>query len=224
MQDAFEATNIWTRRVRIGKASVEREMSAARKSDLELSGKPVKDNTRSSRCGCNAMIRLLSTWYKSSSPTILVMDGHKLKYQFSLGGAMFHNGMEAWVRGFNEREKKMFDRVGLPVSRGLLSRMYLHMENTWNREAPSMLRSLMSTSSLGYALRLCRMIMVPIAFDRDWCFGESPGYIAYYADNFNGTRLEEDIPRAGLASRRKRMLYETLAAQCNTAPRAGFMV
>lgn len=66
------------------------------------------------------------------------------------------------------------------------------MENTWNREAPSMLRSLMSTSSLGYALRLCRMvctmhmlvhwinvmsnffllylqIMVPIAFDRDWC-------------------------------------------------------
>ncbi|KAI4996754.1 hypothetical protein ZWY2020_052096 [Hordeum vulgare] len=83
---------------------------------------------------------------------------------------MFHNGMEAWVRGFNEREKKMFDRVGLPVSRGLLSPdVPLHMENTWNREAPSMLRSLMSTSSLGYALRLCRMIMVPIAFDRDWC-------------------------------------------------------
>ncbi|KAI4973817.1 hypothetical protein ZWY2020_041598 [Hordeum vulgare] len=240
---------------------------------------------------------LSSTWYKSSSPTILVMDGHKLKYQFSLGGAMFHNGMEAWVRGFNEREKKMFGRVGLPVSRGLLSPdVPLHMENTWNREAPSMLRSLMSTSSLGYALRLCRMIMVPVAFDRDWCLyvfdkllkclsvldpiftgmakedyrdkhgvtidymlkgmkyvgemlddgwsmhipdwgvkyninmhlacpsGESPGYIAYYADNFNGTRLEEDIPRAGLASRRKRMLYETLAAQCNTAPRAGFMV
>ncbi|KAI5011452.1 hypothetical protein ZWY2020_013589 [Hordeum vulgare] len=214
---------------------------------------------------------LSSTWYKSSSPTILVMDGHKLKYQFSLGGAMFHNGMEAWVRGFNEREKKMFDRVGLPVSRGLLSPdVPLHMENTWNREAPSMLRSLMSTSSLGYALRLCRMIMVPIAFDRDWCLyvfdkllkrlsvldpiftgmakedyrdkhgvtidymlkvcsllfsiGESPGYIAYYADNFNGTRLEEDIPRAGLASRRKRMLYETLAAQCNTTPRAGFTV
>ncbi|KAI5013204.1 hypothetical protein ZWY2020_028158 [Hordeum vulgare] len=181
---------------------------------------------------------LSSTWYKSSSPTILVMDGHKMKYQFRLGGAMFHNGMEAWVRGFNEREKKMFDRVGLPVSRGLLS-----------PDVP---------------------IMVPIAFDRDWCLyvfdkllkrlsvldpiftgmakedyrdkhgvtidymlkgcsflfssGESPGYIAYYADNFNGTRLEEDIPRAGLASRRKRMLYETLAAQCNTAPRAGFMV
>ncbi|KAI4978557.1 hypothetical protein ZWY2020_015310 [Hordeum vulgare] len=143
----------------------------------------------------------------------------------SLGGAMFHNGMEAWVRGFNEREKKMFDRVGLPVSRGLLSPdVPLHMENTWNKEAPSMLRSLMSTSSLGYALRLCRMIMVPIAFDRDWCFGESPGYIAYYADNFNGTRLEEDIPRAGLASRRKRMLYKTLAVQCNTAPRTSFMV
>ncbi|KAI4972629.1 hypothetical protein ZWY2020_003554 [Hordeum vulgare] len=205
---------------------------------------------------------LSSTWYKSSSPTILVMDGHKLKYQFSLGGAMFHNGMEAWVRGFNEREKKMFDRVGLPVSRGLLSpdvpRGSIHVEELY------------ATSSLGYALRLCRMTMVPIAFDRDWCLyvfdkllkrlsvldpiftgmakedykdkhgvtidyilkgcsflfssGESPGYIAYYADNFNGTRLEEDIPRAGLASRRKRMLYETLAAQCNTAPRAGFMV
>ncbi|KAI4991310.1 hypothetical protein ZWY2020_039681 [Hordeum vulgare] len=49
-----------------------------------------------------------------------------------------------------------------------------------------------------------------------WHVGESPGYIAYYADNFNRTRLEEDIPR--------RMLYETLAAQCSTAPRAGFMV
>ncbi|KAI4979920.1 hypothetical protein ZWY2020_016673 [Hordeum vulgare] len=216
----------------------------------------------------SCMKSLSSTWYKISSPTLLVMDGHKLKYQFSLGGAMYHNSMEAW----------------------------LHMENTWNREAPSMLRSLMSTSSLGYALRLCRMIMVPIAFDRDWCLyvfdkllkrlsvldpvftemakedyrvkhgvtidymlkgmkyvgemlddgwsmhipdwgvkyninmhlacasGESPGYIAYYADKFNGTRLEKDIPRAGLASRRKRMLYETLAARCNTAPRAGFMV
>ncbi|KAI4992857.1 hypothetical protein ZWY2020_007170 [Hordeum vulgare] len=91
-----EATSGWTRRVRIGKAPVEREMSAARKSALELSvrayitkrdgnvanpvigtsfdsideaynfynlysweGKPVKDNIRSSRCGCNAMIRLL---------------------------------------------------------------------------------------------------------------------------------------------------------------------
>ncbi|KAE8787795.1 Protein FAR1-RELATED SEQUENCE 3 [Hordeum vulgare] len=119
-----EATSGWTRRVRIGKAPVEREISAARKSALELSvrayitkhdgnvanpvigtsfdsideaynfynlyswevgfgirlsksrlnvnrsrcmqeivcgcaGKPVKDNTRSSRCGCNAMIRLL---------------------------------------------------------------------------------------------------------------------------------------------------------------------
>ncbi|KAI4976467.1 hypothetical protein ZWY2020_050074 [Hordeum vulgare] len=128
---------------------------------------------------------LSSTWYKSSSPTILVMDGHKLKYQFSLGGAMFHNGMEAWVRGFNEREKKMFDRVGLRFQ-GLLSRMYF-----------------------------CSLL---------FSNGESPGYIAYYAHNFNGTRLEEDIPRAGLASRRKRMLYETLAAQCNTAPRAGFMV
>ncbi|KAE8799348.1 hypothetical protein D1007_25276 [Hordeum vulgare] len=102
-----EATNGWTRRVRIGKAPVEREMSAARKSALELSvrayitkrdgnvanpvigtsfdsidrltisiiyihgrlvlGKPVKDNTRSSRCGCNAMIMLLRSedngWY-----------------------------------------------------------------------------------------------------------------------------------------------------------------
>ncbi|KAE8792533.1 hypothetical protein D1007_32935 [Hordeum vulgare] len=78
--------------------------------------------------------------------------------------------MEAWLRGFNKREKKMIDRVGLPVSRGLLSPdVRLHMETTWNREAPTILRSLMSTSSLGYALRLCRMIMVPIAFDRDWC-------------------------------------------------------
>ncbi|KAE8807607.1 hypothetical protein D1007_16153 [Hordeum vulgare] len=127
-----EATSGWTRRVRIGKASVERKMSAARKSALELSvrayitkrdgnvanpvigtsfdsideaynfynlyswevgfgirlsksrlnvnrsrcmqeivcgcaGKPVKDNIRSSRCGCNAMIRLLRSedngWY-----------------------------------------------------------------------------------------------------------------------------------------------------------------
>ncbi|KAE8810982.1 Protein FAR1-RELATED SEQUENCE 3 [Hordeum vulgare] len=152
-----EATSGWTRRVRIGKAPVEREMSAARKSALELSvrayitkrdgnvanpvigtsfdsideaynfynlyswevgfgirlsksrlnvnrsrcmqeivcgcaGKPVKDNTRSSRCGCNAMIRLLRSedngWY-IYLVTQLRQNNVSLGKVFSIVGSFF---------------------------------------------------------------------------------------------------------------------------------------
>ncbi|KAE8805355.1 Protein FAR1-RELATED SEQUENCE 3 [Hordeum vulgare] len=146
-----EATSGWTRRVRIGKAPVEREMSAARNSALELSVRayitkrdvnvanpvigtsfdsideaynfynlyswevgfgirlsksrlnvnrsrcmqeivcgcaPVKDNTRSSRCGFNAMIRLLRSedngWYIS-----LRQNNVSLGKVFSIVGSFF---------------------------------------------------------------------------------------------------------------------------------------
>ncbi|VAI81385.1 unnamed protein product [Triticum turgidum subsp. durum] len=53
--------------------------------------------------------------------------------------------------------------------------------------------------------------------------GESAGYIAYYADNFNGTRLEHDVPQDGMPARRRRMLYETMAAKGNSTPSPGIM-
>ncbi|KAI5007387.1 hypothetical protein ZWY2020_050832 [Hordeum vulgare] len=189
---------------------------------------------------------LSSTWYKSSSPTFLVMDGHKLKYQYNLDGAMYHNDMEAWVRGFNEREKKMFDRVGLPVSRGLLSpdvpllKRFSVLDPVFTEMTKEDYR-VKHGVTIDYMLK--GMKYVGEMLEDGWSMhipewsvkyninmhiacgsGESPGYIAYYADNFNRTRLEEDIPQAGLTSRRKRMLYETLPARCNTAPHPGFMV
>ncbi|XBH73745.1 hypothetical protein VPH35_100810 [Triticum aestivum] len=84
-------------------------------------------------------------WYESSHPTPLKLDGNKIKYQFSL------KGMEAWVRGFNEREIKMMDMVGLPVWRGFVSpNVPLHFENILDPEGAAVLRMLLSSRSIGY--------------------------------------------------------------------------
>ncbi|XP_040247355.2 uncharacterized protein [Aegilops tauschii subsp. strangulata] len=109
-------------------------------------------------------------WYESSHPTPLKLDGNKIKYQFSLKGEMHYNGMEAWVRGFNEREIKMMEMVGLPVWRGFVSPdVPLHFENILDLEGAAVLRMLLSSRSIGYQLRLCRLIMMPISMMRGWC-------------------------------------------------------
>ncbi|KAI4986773.1 hypothetical protein ZWY2020_019403 [Hordeum vulgare] len=60
-------------------------------------------------------------WYENHKPTPLKLNGYKLKYQCILTGEMFYSGLDAWIRGFNEREKNMMEEVGLPVWRGLVS-------------------------------------------------------------------------------------------------------
>lgn len=59
------------------------------------------------------------TWFEHHSPTVLRIDGHKIKYQFSLHGELLYTGLDAWVRGWNERERRMMERVHLPNWRGL---------------------------------------------------------------------------------------------------------
>ena len=56
----------------------------------------------------------IRTWFEHHSPTMLRIDGHKIKYQFSLHGEMLYTGLDAWVRGWNERERGMMERVHLP--------------------------------------------------------------------------------------------------------------
>ncbi|KAE8780413.1 Protein FAR1-RELATED SEQUENCE 5 [Hordeum vulgare] len=181
-----EATSGWTRRVRIGKAPVEREMSAARKSALELSvrayitkrdgnvanpvigtlfdsideaynfynlyswevgfgirlsksrlnvnrsrcmqeivcgcaGKPVKDNTRSSRCGCNAMIRLLRSedngWYicehrSSHNHPLSMTCGEKMHWQSHRHIDRYTKDLVTQLRQNNVSLGKVFSIVG----------------------------------------------------------------------------------------------------------------
>lgn len=61
----------------------------------------------------------IRTWFEHHSPTMLRIDGHKIKYQFSLHGEMLYTGLDAWVRGWNERERGMMERVHLPNWMGL---------------------------------------------------------------------------------------------------------
>ncbi|XP_044445729.1 uncharacterized protein, partial [Triticum aestivum] len=63
---------------------------------------------------------LSRTWFEHFNPTVLRLDGHKIKYQFSLLGEMLYTGLDAWVRGWNERESRMMARVHLPNWRGLV--------------------------------------------------------------------------------------------------------
>lgn len=49
----------------------------------------------------------IRTWFEHHSPTMLRIDGHKIKYQFSLHGEMLYTGLDAWVHGWNERERGM---------------------------------------------------------------------------------------------------------------------
>lgn len=60
------------------------------------------------------------TWFEHLSPTVLRLDGHNMKYQFSLHGEMLYTGFDAWVHGWNERESRMMARVHLPNWRGLV--------------------------------------------------------------------------------------------------------
>lgn len=60
------------------------------------------------------------TWFEHLSPTVLRLDGHKMKYQFSFHGEMLYTGFDAWVHGWNERESRMMARVHLPNWRGLV--------------------------------------------------------------------------------------------------------
>ncbi|XP_044410844.1 uncharacterized protein [Triticum aestivum] len=109
-------------------------------------------------------------WFESVRPTPLKLDGNKMKNQYSLNGEMGYNGMEAWVRGFNEREIMMMESVGLPLWRGIVSPdVSLHLENPYTREAMVTLRALLSSQNIGFQLRLCRMIMAPISITREWC-------------------------------------------------------
>ena len=48
---------------------------------------------------------------------MLRIDGHKIKYQFSLHGEMMYSVLDAL--GWNERERRMVERVHLPNWRGL---------------------------------------------------------------------------------------------------------
>ncbi|KAI5014520.1 hypothetical protein ZWY2020_055910 [Hordeum vulgare] len=96
------------------------------------------------------------------------LNGYKLKYQYSLTGEMFYSGLDAWIRGFNQREKNMMEEVGLPVWRGLVSAdVAANLENATPREAQDILLALVSSKSIGYQLRLCRMIMMPVSIERD---------------------------------------------------------
>ncbi|XP_044429287.1 uncharacterized protein [Triticum aestivum] len=228
---------------------------------------------------------LSRTWFEHHTPTVLRIDGHKMKYQFSLHGEMMYNGLDASVRGWNDRERSMMQRVDLPNWRGLLPPdVVLHIENIDTDNARVVLIAMLSMPKLGFPLCMCRLLLFPLWLANDWSLyafdmeltrvtvmdplytqvgslvyerkhgatvhmllkglkilgtilfdgwemdiskwtvrGESPGYIAHYADNFNAYELEEAIPEVGLPLRRKRMLYETIACSGNTAPHPGFM-
>ncbi|KAI4970368.1 hypothetical protein ZWY2020_001282 [Hordeum vulgare] len=108
-------------------------------------------------------------WYENHKPTPLKLSGYKLKYQYSLTGEIFYSGLDAWIRGFNEREINMMEEVGLPVWRGLVSTdVAANLENAKPRQAHDILLALVSSKSIGYQLRLCRMIMMPVTIERDW--------------------------------------------------------
>ncbi|KAI5004846.1 hypothetical protein ZWY2020_032089 [Hordeum vulgare] len=93
-------------------------------------------------------------WYENHKPTPLKLNGYKLKYQYSLTGEMFYSGLDAWIHGFNEREKNMMEEANL--------------ENATPREAHDILLALVSSNSIGYQLRLCRTIMMPVSIERGW--------------------------------------------------------
>lgn len=239
---------------------------------------------------------LSRTWFEHHTPTVLRIDGHKMKYQFSLHGEMMYNGLDAWVRGWNDGERSMMQSVDLPNWRGLLPPdVVLHIENIDTDNARAVLIAMLSTSKLGFPLCMCCLLLFPVWLANDWSLyafdmeltrvtvmdplymqvgspvyerkhgatvrmllkglkilatilfddwemdiskwtvrynidmhiacgsGESPGYIAHYADNFNAYELEEAVPEVGLPLRRKRMLYETIPCSGNTAPHPGFM-